>query len=72
MYYLLLLPVGWGVETTDVDGIIMIVVVGVITTAMAIAIKFCLFADLPQLVCCGPKFAAAGLASVVECIAHTI
>ena len=50
----------------------MVVVVGVIAAAMAIAIRFCLFADIPLLVCCGPKFAAAGLASVVECIAQTI
>ena len=50
----------------------MVVVVGVIAEAMAIAIRFCVFADTPLLVCCGLKFADAGLASVVECIAQTI
>ena len=50
----------------------MVVVVGVMAAAMAIAIRFCLFADLPLLVCFGLKFADAGLASVVECIAQTI
>ena len=50
----------------------MIVVVGVIAAAMAIAIRFCVFADIPLLSCFGLKFAAAGLASVVECIAQTI
>ena len=71
-YWHLSLPVDWGVETTDVDGIIMVVVVGVMAAAMAIAIRFCLFADIPLLVCNGPKFADAELASVVECIAQTI
>ena len=50
----------------------MIVVVGVMAAAMAIAIRFCLFADLPQLVCCGPKFADDELASVFEFIAQTM
>ena len=50
----------------------MVVVVGVIAAAMAIAIRFCVFADTPLLVCCGLKFDDAGLASVVECIAQTI
>ena len=50
----------------------MAVVVGVMAAAMAIAIRFCLFADIPLLVCFGLKFADAGLASVVECIAQTI
>ena len=52
----------------------MVVVVGVMAAAMAIAIRFCLFADIPLLLtlCCGPKFGDAGLASVVECIAQTI
>ena len=54
----------------DVDGMIM--VVGVIAAAMAIAIRFCVFVDLPLLVCVGPKFGDAGLASVFECIAQTI
>ena len=72
LYWHLSLPVGWGVETTDVDGIIMVVVVGVIAAAMAIAIRFCLFADIPLLVCIGPKFADAELASVFECIAQAI
>ena len=50
----------------------MVVVVGVIAAAMAIAIRFCLFGDLPVLVWNGLKFADAELASVVECIAQTI
>ena len=50
----------------------MVVVVGVIAAAMAIAIRFCVFADTPLLVCSGLKFADAGLASVFECIAQTI
>ena len=50
----------------------MVVVVGVMAAAMAIAIRFCLFADLPLLVWNGLKFGDAGLASVVECIAQTI
>ena len=50
----------------------MVVVVGVMAAAMAIAIRFCLFADIPLLVWNGPKFADAELASVVECIAQTI
>ena len=50
----------------------MVVVVGVIPAAMAIAIRFCLFADLPLLVCCGLKFDAVGSASLVECIAQAI
>ena len=50
----------------------MLVVVGVIPAAMAIVIRFCLFADIPLLVCLGLKFADAGLASVFECIAQTI
>ena len=50
----------------------MVVVVGVMAAAMAIAIRFCLFADIPLLVCCGLKVADAELASVAECIAQTI
>ena len=50
----------------------MVVVVGVITAAMAIAIRFCLVADLPLLVWNGLKVADAELASVVECIAQTM
>ena len=54
------------------NGIIMVVVVGVIAAAMASAIRFVAFPGLPLLVCCGPKFADFELASVVECIAQTI
>ena len=50
----------------------MVVAVGVIAAAMAIAIRFCLFPDFPLLVCLGLKFADAGLASIVECIAQTM
>ena len=50
----------------------MVVVVGVIAAAMAIAIRFRLFDDTPLLVCSGPKFTDAGLASIVECIAQAI
>ena len=52
----------------------MVVVVGVIAAAMAIAIRFCLFADTPMLLtlCCGPNFADDELASVFEFIAQTI
>ena len=50
----------------------MVVVVGVIAAAMAIAIRFCVFADTPLLSCRGLKFADAGLASEVECIAQAI
>ena len=52
----------------------MVVVVGVIAAAMAIAIRFCLFCDTPLLLtlCCGPKFGDAGLASVFEFIAQAI
>ena len=47
----------------------MVVVVGVMAAAMAIAIRFCLFADIPLLVC----FAVSPeLESVDECIAQTI
>ena len=54
------------------NGIIMVVVVGVIAAAMASAIRFLAFPDLPLLVCLGLKFADVELASVVECIAQTI
>ena len=50
----------------------MVVVVGVIAAAMASASRFRAFPDFPLIVCCGLKFADAGLASVVECIAQTI
>ena len=50
----------------------MVVVVGVMAAAMAIAIRFCLFADIPLIVCCGLKVADAELASVFEFIAQTI
>ena len=52
----------------------MVVVVGVIPAAMAIAIRFCLFADIPLLLIpwYGLKFDAVGSASLVECIAQAI
>ena len=50
----------------------MVVVVGVIAGAMAIAIRFCLFSDLPLLLCTEPKFDDPELASVFEFIAQTI
>ena len=51
----------------------MVVVVGVIAAAMAIAIRFCVFGDTPLLLpCFGLKFAAAGLASISGFIAQTI
>ena len=59
-------------EARDVNGIIMVVVVGVIAAAMASAIRFVAFPDLPLIVCFGLKFADVELASVVECIAQTI
>ena len=54
------------------NGIIMVVVVGVIAAAMASAIRFVAFPDLPLLVCCGRKLPDVKLASVVKCIAQTI
>ena len=52
----------------------MVVVVGVIGAAMAIAIRFCLFDDTPLLLtlCCGPKLDAIGSASIFEFIAQAI
>ena len=52
----------------------MVEVVGVIPAAMAIAIRFCLFADIPLLLLpwYGLKFGEAGLASVFEFIAQAI
>ena len=56
------------------NGIIMVVVVGVIAAAMASAIRFRLFVVLPLLVLpwYGLKFDAVGSASSVGCIAQTI